>query len=884
MRLKAIQAKAFGRLEKWESSSITEGLVVIYGPNEAGKSTLFHLIKTLLYGWHPANKEEHPYTPWQGANPHIEGLIEEKEGSVFSVVRQLTSRPSGVMITENRTQNLGNLPLPQVNFLPREIYEHIYALTVDELSLPTPKVWAHLEDQLFGGQFAPFIRPVRTVIEELKNEANSLWRTDRRGQPQAKEIADKLRILYQRRKAAAENDKNLYRLQAERDQYLQQLRASTEEKIRANTGLERLQRLYPVQKRIAQIALLKEKAGDLEKYSGIPANIQDVLPELENKIREKQTRLDKIGEREEQLSENPPVLSKEEYALLDYEKEIVRLSNSYHLIEAELKKLDEVRKEGEFSVLRLHELSRDLFTGGWNRQYIPAIKEINEANLGAELKGYKQAFNRYQETLAQYQGLQARLEKGVGFVLKIIAVFFLGGIGIYRLIFNDLLEGLIFLLVGVGVGYSLNLYSYPELKKMKATMEKLAEEIKQEKDVIIQELRELPFSLKRIESPDESLLIDLQRLRDILTELEKVELREKNILEHIKDKEKILNEVCNRCNFSQDNFLSDIEMLEKALLKAQEKNNLVKKSEQEKEVLQKEREILENELRASVKEHLSYVSILEEIGGESVQENIRIFLERRKQWETSQALEEDLYREYPHLEELQKEIEYLEEEGENWLDYDQKIARAKEKSAEIEQKIVEINRQLGKLNSDLINGEKEERLDELCGEIAHLEDKRDYVLKKRDRLILLSNILKEADFRFREKHQPDVLQKAGKYLETITAGKYNRISLEEERKSLYVHSQKDGEFIEAGPSLSRGTLEQIYLALRLALVEHLEQSFNPLPLFFDEVLVNWDSFRLENGLKILTELAQKRQVFLFTCHDWLKDYLREKENVQVLDI
>jgi uncharacterized protein YhaN len=77
-----------------------------------------------------------------------------------------------------------------------------------------------------------------------------------------------------------------------------------------------------------------------------------------------------------------------------------------------------------------------------------------------------------------------------------------------------------------------------------------------------------------------------------------------------------------------------------------------------------------------------------------------------------------------------------------------------------------------------------------------------------------------------------------------------------------------------GPPLSTGTREQVYLALRLALLDELDRSGERLPLFLDEVFVNWDARRRGRGLDLLATAADTRQVFLFTCHD---DLAREAE-------
>ena len=78
------------------------------------------------------------------------------------------------------------------------------------------------------------------------------------------------------------------------------------------------------------------------------------------------------------------------------------------------------------------------------------------------------------------------------------------------------------------------------------------------------------------------------------------------------------------------------------------------------------------------------------------------------------------------------------------------------------------------------------------------------------------------------------------------------------------------------PPVSTGTLEQAYLALRLAIVDHLDQGLERLPLFVDEVLVNWDGHRMARGMDLLEAMARRRQVFVFTCHDDLSGALASR--------
>jgi uncharacterized protein YhaN len=66
----------------------------------------------------------------------------------------------------------------------------------------------------------------------------------------------------------------------------------------------------------------------------------------------------------------------------------------------------------------------------------------------------------------------------------------------------------------------------------------------------------------------------------------------------------------------------------------------------------------------------------------------------------------------------------------------------------------------------------------------------------------------------------------------------------------------------AAQDLSTGAREQLYLAMRLAIMSHLDNDRERLPVFIDEALVNWDAARRERGFQLLQELSQTRQVFV----------------------
>ncbi len=126
----------------------------------------------------------------------------------------------------------------------------------------------------------------------------------------------------------------------------------------------------------------------------------------------------------------------------------------------------------------------------------------------------------------------------------------------------------------------------------------------------------------------------------------------------------------------------------------------------------------------------------------------------------------------------------------------------------------------------------------------------------------------------REAHQQaqvplrQVMQKrASEYLDILSHGRYRRLEVDpenQERIELRAWSNEAGKWLETKePYLSRGTVDAVYLAARLALVEVLAGGKRP-PLLFDDPFITFDEHRREAAAALLKELAHTHQVFLFT--------------------
>lgn len=131
-------------------------------------------------------------------------------------------------------------------------------------------------------------------------------------------------------------------------------------------------------------------------------------------------------------------------------------------------------------------------------------------------------------------------------------------------------------------------------------------------------------------------------------------------------------------------------------------------------------------------------------------------------------------------------------------------------------------------------------------------------------LALATEIVMRTRAAYERAHRPAVVETAERYFRDWTDGRYGRIVAPLGRQIEAVEHRDGTQVPLAG--LSRGTAEQLYLALRFGLVEHFAAGAEPLPIVMDDILVNFDDERAARAARSIEELATRQQVIYFTCH------------------
>ena len=127
-------------------------------------------------------------------------------------------------------------------------------------------------------------------------------------------------------------------------------------------------------------------------------------------------------------------------------------------------------------------------------------------------------------------------------------------------------------------------------------------------------------------------------------------------------------------------------------------------------------------------------------------------------------------------------------------------------------------------------------------------------------LEIAQNTLAKAAAELQRRFAPRISKRAQTLFGQLTDGRYDRLSLGEDL-SIQAGAENEDTLYSA-LWRSEGTVDQLYLALRLAVAEELTPDA---PLVLDDALVRFDDTRLQQAIKILKAEAETKQVILFTC-------------------
>ena len=180
--------------------------------------------------------------------------------------------------------------------------------------------------------------------------------------------------------------------------------------------------------------------------------------------------------------------------------------------------------------------------------------------------------------------------------------------------------------------------------------------------------------------------------------------------------------------------------------------------------------------------------------------------------------------------------------------------------------------ELHTLNLDKKNIEPQlDNLSKIEEELVNNNNKMSTLQNLNISMNLAKEVLNEAYEKMKNSVTPKFTENLSNNISNITNGKYDKVMFNES-EGLIV-ALENGDYVPVN-RFSIGTIDQLYLSLRLSMINEL--SDESVPIFLDEAFAFYDDDRLENILEYLNTKFSDRQIIIFTCTNREKNILKNK--------
>jgi len=838
VRLTSIQVESFGTFEKqsWALNGVVD---VVLGQNEAGKSTWIAAIETLLYGFDPATRERHPLTRWSaGGKPlTVRGKFQVPGSDRFHVERQLASRGM-LRIAQGEEAFSGarksNRALREAEGTSRALFRSIYSLTSSQLVELADDVRQAVDEMLLGESALPGLRPMHRVRAELREACQQLWRADNRGKPLARNLRAELNEARKAFHTARKAEENLRAGITEHASLETELQSLVERRI----ALERERADATFLAEVADLRRRREALGALD-LRGLDGDALSDPQELEREVREL---TETVFEHETRASAKLSLTSTHA-RILEHAGAIEAARTALGRYQGRQEALEDARDRMQRAESDALAAWTRLAGGRPQRAHLQKVRTLAIEGLRADLSAWE-------------AGLEARSTGSLSTLWGWLCA--VSGTTVVVAASLDWLAPAF-----VALGLALLFLSYLELR-----MRSLSRAGDRAPDTVQSTLATLGLS-ERLGSTPLALARLIDRLEAVVTRLDELEAAEDRTLglaHELETQEEEWETLLAGLQLgTAAEGIEAFTQLEEALARAREREARVRTDRAERDRAQTLIDAYHPRLErlTAQLERLSAV----------LRKNVLGQPDRSAAYRTlKQRLQDANYLD-GRLQELQLDARWkglIEDRGPVDLEPlgdEAEAARSHELEA-LDERAAAIHVRLGEL-AEQRREHPQDRVAMAQERVVELEAQLESVGLRHDRLALAEAILAHADRRWRAENQPDVLRRASAYLKTISAGRYTRLDYPAGSDAgLFVHDASN-EALPAAPPLSRGTRDQIYLALRLGLLDHLDEGRCPLPLILDEALVHWDADRRRALYPLLAEISQRRQVLILTCHDVL---------------
>lgn len=886
MKILRIEINAFG---KWRQKSFdfSSGNQLIYGENEAGKSTVYQFIQAILFGFPSKGRKKKDYTPKDGAAYGGRVWFEHPVHGEFMVERyKQQNRGKAKVVFGEQTGSevlLGQLISP----LTRELFQQVFTFQQEQLSELDHLREKELHDMLISLGITGSSQ-VFQKRQEYYNQAQNLYK--KKGQ--------KL-LINQKLNSWKSLQEKIYQKQAQEDFFSQlvmqeQAAKKKQDKLRQELSKNNEKLLQLNQQKInfslyeewqeLQENTLNELPSeqlltDLQEFSSRYQQMSERLEELESTL-EKHSGMDQQSARYYFFLEQETELK----ALLKEQTQVEQLVNEWQRLQVETRET-----EAELKILEQR--------WGWQRQNQPV--EFQQSPEWKTLFSQNRQFKEEDQQLTirlqiakeQQELIDAeisQLEARYPFLLQnqqmekkkrnSIPYMVAGGVFIVLGLLLPFPWKVISLLGGAGLVGSYFLNKEKDSKSNSLEVKGMWQEKLGQLDVASAQIAEVEENRKQNQRMQQQLDQQVQYLATqwSLKQLNTVELM-KEYGQEVTDyqrlcaiyerKQKREREIQEKLLFLEQKFDVVQEWLPVQDKLISEKMDLLAQFVQEMEQMKfarsyQQNTLLTQEINQLKKKQKAWLQEYTQQLNEAqlaYPSEVPLFLQ--KAHETIQKKE--------RLAELSKIVTPLFPEKMTRVFLEQEIIRLDQlqRQRQLEEKAASEQQQ--RLSIQVEELQKDGTLDELYQEESRQKAELEHLMVQWGAYEVAGTFLGDLSTEMSERQLPQLLKEATYYFGLLTDGKYQRILLKEDLLTL-----TDGKTEFPIYELSTGTKDQLIMAMRFAYLS-LEANRALCPVIIDDGWLHYDSHRKYYLAKLLAEFGKKYQIICFSSDKEMLSYYQE---------
>ncbi|EHL5791832.1 TPA: AAA family ATPase [Listeria monocytogenes] len=907
MRITSIDIIGYGKWSDAHFNNITN-FQVFYGENEAGKSTIMAFIHSILFGF-PTKQQSIPRMEPKNGGPYGGRLTLEDTPLGKVIIERLKGKATGdVRIYYGDGQTAGEEKLPEIiGEIDRNTYEAIFSFDIH--GLQNIHQWKKKEfERYLLATGTTGSDALLKAAEALQKKLDSLYKPSGRN-PLINQQLKKVKEAQQAFQNAKKQNAQYEQLIREKEEAIVRQTELQKEKTTMRVELDALATLADLWPLYQEWKALSNKASETTEASFPPDGVIR-LEHLHLREKEWQNQLIQLEERKKNLISN----NKYEHSTFfaENEAEVTYLIETYAAFgerEIQLKNLNQEIKfqqvdtkqplriwssELEQTMIHLkekeesykeqqHDIELKLkYTNDSEKKLQKKIDQI-EAEMW-DNKTFQQAKEKMQDSPKTFR-TKTMVSLGIFAVAFILMIVFQAIWSVALVFVFALIAGYAFITTGKSSPTNNEqILAFLEQKKIRQEWQQLLNEM----DMVASQIAELRAAENKL---SENIYQHTMELRHFFSDLginsepssnwlyelsaykknsEKKQLAMELIskLEPLVEKQEAYRARLENLKLPVDytDMEEKITFLRQGLLYYRnhltENAKLAEKLEQ----VTMQLDLVKQDLLLVKKEKADLL----ERANVSNEEDFRMAAMRVK--------EEQKWRERLVLIEAQ-----LEPEKREALNQYENQATIKEKELQLEEALRQIELEQEQLHASLAaqnhaldkleeGGTFAGLMQEFYSEKSNLQQISAEWTETKLALQMLQNTMQQ----LQEGKLPKTLKLASEYFNHLTSGNYKKVYLQDNR--LQVESKDSIPFFPE--ELSQATKEQLYLAIRFALIDVIHKDF-PLPIIIDDGFVHFDSSRMGQMMQLLQKRKSENQVIFFTCHQETRKYF-SSEDIRVL--